>query len=225
MQLSGSPASIAPAAAGPSLTVQLSHPYPLPIQGQFMLSVEADTGFQENALNRADPSVRFTNGRKTVDFTIPAGNREASAAIASTGTVAATITATVTNLKAGGVSIRNNPTPRAFRVPRQAPVLTDACYSPTQGGVQATLTGYSTTRQLSSAEFSFPGVTGDASRTISVDLRDNAFSFFASDEAIRTGGAFTLTIPVEVRGDLSAATVTLTNSLGTTASRPLGRCR
>ena len=86
------PATLAAAANGPTVRLELSHAYSLPMQGEFVLYAEADTGSFEPVINQPDPRVRFTNGERRLRFTIPAGTTQATAPIVSTGTVASLVT-------------------------------------------------------------------------------------------------------------------------------------
>ncbi len=210
-----------PASSGPTITVDAGSVYSLPIQGTLVLTNVPDTGNTEGSANRPDPRVRFTNGQTTLNFTIAPGARQVSASIASTGTVAATITVAVMNLRIGGSSIAIVPSPKVFTVRRTIPVITDACFNVKGTGIEAVVTGYSTTRQLSSAVFT---LTPPAAST--VDLTAIAAEYFQGDDSVRNGGAFTLTIPFTAEGGVvTGASFTLSNSIGATASRTINRCQ
>jgi hypothetical protein len=226
IRLSDIPSTLNAASAGPSISVTLSQPYSLPIQGQLVITSTADTGSSEVSINQADPRVRFTAGSTTVSFTILPGSRQFTAPIASTGTVAGDIVVSVANLKAGGSPVVVAPSPRTFHVNRSIPVITDACYTTRATGADVTITGYTTTRQLKSAIFSFsPAGTGTA-QTATVDLTGSSFDYFQSDDSIRNGGAFTLTAPFDITGGtIGSASLILSNSVGSTGSRPLNRCQ
>jgi hypothetical protein len=219
------PPVMSAASAGPRVTVDLSRAYSLPVQGRLNLDVAADTGSSDGLVNRGDPRVRFANGERSVEFTIPAGSLRFTADIASTGTVATTVTANVTELKAGGNRVTLAPAPRLFRVMRSAPVVTDACYVTRTDGFDAVITGYTTTRGLTSADFVVNAGGVDYKETVSV--ADSAQSYFASDESIRNGGGFTLTVPFGANSPatISGASVVLRNSEGATASRTMQTCR
>ncbi len=209
------------ASAGPTVTVDLSSTYSLPIQGTLVLTNTADTGNSEGSANRADPRVRFSNGQTTVNFTIAAGTRQFAAPIASTGTVAATFVVSVTNLSIAGAPAALVPGPKVFTVRRSIPVVTDACFNVKGTGIEAVITGYTTTRQLTSAVF-----TLTPAATSTVDLKASAADYFLGDDSIRNGGAFTLTVPFTAEGGtISGASFTLSNSVGATASRAMNRCQ
>jgi hypothetical protein len=217
-------ATAPPASSGPAVTFELSRPYTLPIQGEFVISTEPDTGSLENTVNRPDPRVRFSTGEQRVRFTIPAGATQASTAIASTGTVASTITVGAINLSAAGTPILTPPAPRQFRVIRAIPTITDACYATPATGPELRITGYTTTRQLNRAEFAY---TANTQQTVNIDVSGSAVEYFSSDEAVRNGGAFTLTVPLTLEGSgvLQPNTLTLSNSVGVTAPKNITTCR
>jgi hypothetical protein len=218
---STSPTVLNPASTGPVITVDAGSVYSLPIQGTLVLTNVADTGNAEGVANRADPRVRFSNGQTTFNFTIAPGSRQVSAPISSTGTVAATITVTVTNLRIAGAPVPLVPSPKVFQVRPSIPVITDGCFNVKSTGVEAVVTGYSTTRQLTSATFTF---TPPA--TSKVDLIASAADYYQGDDSIRNGGAFTLAIPFTAEGDtITGASFTLTNSAGTSATRTINRCQ
>jgi hypothetical protein len=222
MQLSGLPDSIGPAASGPSAALELAQPYSLPIRGEFRLQAEAQTGSHDPAINRPDPRVRFTNGESTVPFALPAGSRRVTAQIASTGTVASRVVVKLENVYASGAPVLSLPTARQFLVPRITPVITDACFvaGPASGVVTVRATGYTTTRQISSATFTY------GNKSSALDVSGSSSDWFSTDEAVRNGGAFTLEIPFSVEGgSIGSASLSLANSAGSSANRPLQRCQ
>jgi hypothetical protein len=226
LSFSSIPATMNPASTGPSFTVTLSQPYSLPIQGELVLISEADTGSADNPINRPDPRVRFSTGQRVLPFTIPAGSRQISAQIASTGTVAGATTIKLDRVRASGVPIYTLPSPRQFRVPRTAPSITDACLAPVAGGLNLMITGFSTTRQLTNATVTLVTVEGGSERTFSIDVSGSAYDYFSTDESVRNGGAFTLTIPVSIQGgEVSGGSLELSNGTGAAAVRAVGRCR
>jgi large repetitive protein len=218
--------NLAASATGPTATVTLNQAYSLPIQGTVTLTNTPDTGDPTGQLDHADPRVRFVNGKSTFDFTLAAGQKQASMQIASTGTVAATVTVAVTNLTANGQPVAVVPPPSSFHVNRSIPILTTACYTTTSDGLSAAFTGYSTTRQLTSAAFSFSPSTG-SSQDVTVDLTSSSFQYFASDGSIRNGGAFTLNAPFTVQGMTAVSSVkySVSNSQGATAQQTLTKCQ
>jgi hypothetical protein len=225
-RLSSVEATMNAAATGPSVTLELSQPYSLPIQGELVLTSEADTGSVENTVNRADPRVRFSNGQRVLPFTIAPGSRQVSTQVVSTGTVAGSTTISLANVRVAGTSVYTLPSPRQFRVAKIAPVITSACYSPATSGINVVVTGYSTTRQISNATVALTPAGGGPARSMSIDVSGSAFDYFSTDEAVRNGGAFTLTLPFTVEGgEISSVSLELTNSSGSTTVGSVQRCR
>ena len=224
-RLSGLPSTAAPATTGPVAAMELSHAYSLPVQGEFVLTIEPDTGSVDPAINRADPRVRFANGEQRLRFTIPAGTVRTTAPIVSTGTVAGLVTVRAMNLSVAGQQILTPPTPGQFRIARAIPAITDACLATSATATEVRITGYSTTRQLGRAEFTY--TAGTQQQTASVDVSGSAAEYFTSDLSVRNGGAFTLSVPltIEGTGTLQPNTVTLSNAVGTTAAKTVAACR
>ena len=217
-------ATIAPASPV-TATVSLSAPYSLPIQGEIEVVVTPDTGnVSLPELDRIDPRVRFTNGQRLARFTIAAGARQATIPIESTGTVASLISIRVTKLEVAGTVVKTLPATRSFRVARLAPVVTDACFRTSGNGLELSVTGYTTTRQLSRADVTLSGVTG----AFVVDMEGPSWDWFLTDESQRSGGAFSVRAPFDLKGaspaSVSSMTLTVTNSAGTSSSRPASRC-
>ncbi len=223
MRLTEPAAVLAPATSSAAVVLELGAAYPLPIQGELRLSVIAETANSLPEINQPDPNVRFSNGQTSFSFTIPAGARSLRVPLASSGTVAATVTVTVTRLRVAGTNVQVLPGSRSFRVERLAPVMTDACFRQAAPGLQVQITGYTTTRQLSRAD-----LTGLGSSTTTVDVDIVAAEYFLTDLSVRTGGAFALTFPVTLAANATvpeSLSVTLTNSVGTSASRQARRCQ
>ncbi|MDP2996537.1 MAG: Ig domain-containing protein, partial [Bryobacterales bacterium] len=217
-------ATIAPATPV-AAAVTLSAPYSLAIQGEIEMTVKPETGnVSLPELDRPDPRVRFTNGQRTVRFSIPPGARQAAVPIESSGTVAATVTLRITRLEVAGATINVLPASRSFSIARLAPVLTDACFRTSGNGLELSVTGYTTTRQLTRADLTLGGASG----AFTVDLQAPAWDWFLTDESQRSGGAFTVKAPFELKGasasSVSSLTLTVTNSAGTSASRQASRC-
>jgi len=220
-RLDAGPATQPPASNGPTARFELTRAYSLPIQGELVLTAEAETGSVDPAINRPDPRVRFANGQQRLRFTVPAGATQFTAPITSTGTAASVITLRAANLAAAATQILTSPSPKQFRVARALPTLTEACLA----GTDLRLTGYTTTRQLDSAEFTY--TIGSQPKMLSIDVSAQASEYFASDESVRNGGAFLLTVPVQTAGSgtLQPNSVTLSNNVGVTTAKPVTACR
>ena len=196
------------------IRVSLAATYPFVLQGT------ATVSFTPDATNNAnDPAVRLLNGERTARFTIPANSTEpVLVQQVQTGTVAGTIR--VEAAIDGGPS-----TSREFSIARSAPFLQDnLAVQPTSGGFNVAIVGYSTPRDLSSAQVTFTPTPGTNLGTtqLSIPLTDAATQWFQGAEGQASGSTFRLTIPFTVTGGTNAVasvTVTLTNSVGTSNSR------
>lgn len=213
------PAVIAPATSNLAAGVELSASYPLPVQGVAKLEVAANTGNAEAEANRPDPIVRFNNGQQTIRFSIPAGERRVAVPIVSSGTVASRVTFSITQLEAAGNRLSAVPPPRVFTVDRLPPVITSACYHPRPEGIDLVVTGYTTTRQLDEAELTL------ASGIFKQNVAGAAGEYFLNPVSVRTGGSFTLTLPVAMEGGAAPTAFRLSNSAGYSSSRALNRCQ
>ena len=215
------PAVVSPATSNIGAGVVLSATYSLPMQGVATLTVAPETGNPEAELNRADPLIRFTNGQQFTRFTIPAGARSAALPVVSSGTVASTVTFAVSNLEAGGSKVSSSGSPKLFRIQRLPPVVTTACFKPAGYGLDLVATGYSTTRELSTVDVTVAG------KTVTQNVSFAASDYYHNEESIRTGGAFTVTLPVDLGGSVSASSVsfTLFNAAGASAARSASRCQ
>lgn len=225
LRLTGLPASLSPASAGPTVRLELGAAYPFPLEGEMTLAVTPDTNSPTPEVNRPDPAVRFTNGQRTVPFRIAAGSRDAGAQIQNTGTVASTLTVGVSRLRITGsdVDFARQPSQAVGRVPRSAPVITNVCYAPTMAGFDIDISGYSTTRDLVRANLTF------GANTFHVDLTLSALDYFATEESARTGGTFRVRAPYRLtQGNaqsLGQGNVVISNSAGSSASRQIQRCQ
>ena len=61
---------------------------------------------------------------------------------------------------------------------------------------------------------------------MTIDVSGSAYDYFSTDEAVRNGGAFTLTLPFTIQGgDINGASLELTNASGSTTVRSVPQCR
>jgi hypothetical protein len=210
-----------PPAQQPALSVQLGDVYPLPLDGTMTLA------FAPAAGNVVDPAIKFSNGQTTVNFTIPAGQLDAVFPDASlslgTGTVAGTITLTLA-FQADGQDVTPNPAPtRVITIPAQAPVITKVTASHTGSGIEVDITGFSNTRDMTSATFTFQAAAGTTLTNSQVTVTaDQLFATWYSDPTSTTyGSLFTFAQPFTLSGNTSGiagVSVTLTNPQGTSSA-------
>ena len=222
VMIEGLPPELLPAQQQP-VRIRLGSAFPLPIDGQLSIT------FSPNAVNPGDDeSIQFVSGGRSVDFMIPANQRDAvfpnggNSIQFQSGTVAGTITLNV-SLQTLGQDITPSPPPRALtRLDRRAPFLAEASFAGSQSTFQITATGFSTPRDVQRAAFVFsPRVGGGGilqTFTLSVDVSSAFATWYNSDASGQFGSQFRLTVPFTVSngtiGAISSATVTLSNALG-----------
>jgi hypothetical protein len=224
--ISGPTGNVAPQSQ-PTVTLSLADPYPVEIDGVLTLTTPGTPG--------ADQSVQFITGGTTVPFTIPANSTEANFAgqgnqiQLQTGTVASTIILTPSFTTAAGVPLTPaNPTTLQLTVPAQAPVLLNVTVSATTtNGIVLSISGYSTTRTLTSLNAQFTAAAGFtlAAPQVSVELTQAAAAWFDSTASQSFGGQFVVTVPFTFSGTppngtalvqtITSVSVTISNSVGT----------
>ena len=218
--------------------VSLSPAYPSDLNATFKLS------FTPNAAglpaNYTNPGVQFLSGGTTTgSITIPANSTApVNLPAVQLGTVAGTITITVASLtvagSGAGVPIPSPAPSATITVPKSAPVITAGSVklqNLTSTGFQVFLDAMSTPRDLGSASVTFTAASGTqltGTQTFTVSLTGAAGTWFDPGNAagVSNGGAFSLTIPFTYSGDttaLGSVSVTLTNSVGTSAAASGGR--
>jgi len=245
------PATVPMANTAQLLTVQLASAYTAPVKGQITLNLTPETTGTDAVANTPDPLLAFANGQRTTAFTVPVGATRVTVPITSTGTVASTVTVTLSALEASGAPIAQNPTPKIFRIAPAPPTIATACYARTnsEAGVHLDfrITGISNTRDLLRALVTIPGLAAnktnipvpaeflfDGSDTVSVEIRGLASAYYSSPTSVRTGGAYSLTIPVDLdRGatalaptaKLAGVVVNLFNGIGGAGQKTVQACQ
>jgi hypothetical protein len=245
------PATVASANTSLSLAVQMAAAYTAPVKGQISMSVVPNTRGTDPVANSVDPLLAFANGQRTTTFTIPAGATRTTIPVTSTGTVASTVSVSLAALEASGAPLAQYPAAKLFRLAPAAPVITSACFVRTnsEAGIHLDfrVTGVSNTRELTRAQVIVPGLTAaksnlpvpaefvfDGSDTLTVVIGDLAEAYYAAPLNVRTGGAFTLTIPVGLdKGEAALAPTTkldsiqfnLFNEVGAAGQRAVTACQ
>jgi hypothetical protein len=202
----------------PAASVQLASAYAADLTGTLTLA------FGPDAVNPSDdPSVQFSGGGRTVSFTIPANRTTAVFASStangfSTGTVAGTITLTV-SLRVAGTDVTPSPAPsRVIRINRLAPAVRSAnIRNRTAGGFEVEIAGYSTPRDLTQATFRFAGSNLQTTE-LTASLSTLATTWYRNTASAAFGGSFkyvqAFTISQGSANDITSVTVALTNSAG-----------
>jgi len=205
----------------PTLNLEFLQGYPLPVDVTLTLTVQPPaTG------GPVDPAVQFSTGGTTQTFALPANSVTIPAIQLQTGTLAATITVTLT-LESGGLDV--TPTglqPVVIVVPAVAPVIASAAFTTDTDPDTLTVTiqGYSSTREVSSAIFTFTPIAGATidNSPVTVDVSTDFSSWFSQEGSDQYGGAFAYTQTFNLSGGnastVASVSVTLTNSVGTSNS-------
>jgi len=210
-----------PPAQQPTISLELAESYPLALTGTITLTFAPAPG------NVDDPAIQFAGGGRTVSFSVAQGDTTAVFPSAnsgfSTGTVAGTITLTM-SFQAGGQDVTPQPAPtRVIQIPAQAPVITRVTATPGASGIEVDVTGFSNTREMVSATFQFQAASGTTLQGSQVTITaDQLFATWYSDaNSDQYGSQFTYAQSFTLSGNTSGiagVSVTLTNKQGTSAS-------
>jgi hypothetical protein len=200
-----------------TVTLAIS-PYPGPV------TVTATISFIPAAPNTVpDPTVLFSNGSTTISFDLPALDANAIPPIAfQSGSSAGTITITV-QLTAGGVNISPaSLTPIEITVPAAPPEIGAVTLTRNGKSLQLAITGLSSTREITQAQFHFVPASGQSLSTtdITVPLTTVFNTWYQSETSTPFGTQFLYTQPFTLDTDAStigSVIVTLTNSQGASA--------
>ena len=223
--ISGPSGAVAPGQSLVSLT--LDAPYPVALTGTLTLNVSGPLP--------ADPAAQFATGGTTVRFVIPANRTQAvfgtqgNAIGLQTGTVANTLTLVPSFATQAGSADLTPASPRTlqFSVAPARPVIFGAAItSRTADSLVLTITGFSTTRTLTSLAVEFTAATGVqlASPRVTIDLQGASALWFRSSASQAFGGQFTLAIPFSFQGTPLAGQSVVANltSLSAAVSNEVG---
>jgi hypothetical protein len=136
------------------------------------------------------------------------------------GNVSGTITITL-QLTAAGVNVTpTNVTPVTIVVPRVAPTISALSFTTSGNTLTVLVTGFSTTREIQSATFTFTPASGASlkQKTITVPATSLFTTWYTTTSSAQYGSAFTYTQLFTLTGSASAVGgvgVTLTNTIGT----------
>jgi hypothetical protein len=209
-----------------SVGIQLASPTPSALQGTLQLGFTPSVpGLPAGYI---DPALQFAAGGTTLNFTVPAGATTVSPITGGTiqqGTVAGNLTVTLTSLTSSGVSVLP-PTPvtaTATILPLPPVITANSVHitNVTATGFDVVLTGYSTTRDMTTATFTFTAASGtqfSGGATFTVPLTSAYSAWYQSAASQSYGSMFQLQVPFTLSGStgvLQSVSVTLTNSIGT----------
>lgn len=206
--------------------IQLASATPTALAGTLKLSFS--TTAPGVPAGYVDPALQFSSGGTALNFTIPAGSKSISAGAIQQGTVEGTITVTMTSLTANGSSVLpSTPIAPTVSIPPLPPVITAGSVqitNLTSTGFDVVLTGYSVTRDMTTANFSFTAAAGTqftGATTFAVDVTSAFSGWYGSASSQPEGSLFMLTVPFTISGPdtvLGSVSVTLTNSVGASAA-------
>lgn len=204
-----------------SFTLTPGAAYPQDIAGQVTLAFQPDPSLASPAV---DPAIQFSTGGSAASFTIPANSTAPPSFALQTGTVAGTITLTVT-WQAGGANLA---VPAALaqtiQVAPAVPVISAVTATTTSSGFQVVATGFSNTREVSQAVLVFTPASGQTLQTtgLTVPLTSFADTWFQGSTSDQYGSQFILTLPFTVTDGSASAigsmSVQLVNSQGTSTA-------
>ncbi|MEO8128610.1 MAG: Ig domain-containing protein, partial [Bryobacteraceae bacterium] len=204
------------AAQQPVVSLKFDKGYPVPLKGKLVLQFTPDP-----TVGVDDKSISFVTGGRTVDFEVPANATQPNFPVPQlalqTGTVAGTITLAV-QLSTGDIDITPPDAVKSIRIDRTAPVIVSVKVAPVTDGFEVSVTGYSTTREVSSATFQFTPAAGSRleSSDVTVSTAEAARTWYRDPRSNDYGSQFTFIQPFILRGaTLSEVSVTLTNGQGT----------
>ena len=213
--------SITPTTASgeqPTVTVGLNSPYPLDLQGTLTLT------FSPSGNSVDDPAIQFSTGGRTLNFTIPAGTTTTPQVALQTGTVAGTITVTLT-LTAGEVDVTPaGLAPITLVIAPSAPVITSVTFTSNSSGlITVVVSGFSNTRDMDQAEFVFTGTDASHLNSSKVEVpATGLFSpWYSSSDSDQYGSEFTYTQNFQLSkpdSGITGVAVTLANSVGASGS-------
>jgi len=122
-------------------------------------------------------------------------------------------------ITSGDLDITPDPAPtRAVRIDRTAPVITNVRLNPVAGGFEVIVTGFSTTREVTSSTFQFTPAAGSRLEASQVTVQTDAAAkqWFSDARSATFGSQFTFVQPFGLQNaTLSEVSVTLTNAQGT----------
>jgi hypothetical protein len=203
------------------INVTLANPYSVAISGTLTMVFTS-------AVGSTDPSIQFSTGGLTTNFTIPAGTTQAvfgsqQSVLVITGTVAGTI-AISASVSSGGAIVTPATAPSVTTtIAKAPPVITSVTLTASGSSLVVAVSGYSNTRDMTSGIFQFlaaPGSTLNAA-AITENLAATFSAWYQSSASANFGSQFTISIPFTFTGSISAVgsvSVQLVNSAGTSAA-------
>ncbi len=132
----------------------LQQAYPVTLVGTMTLTFTPDPG------NPNNPQVQFATGGTTFAFTLPPNTTETPLILLQAGTTSGTIIVSL-QLTASGINVNPpNLSPISITVPKVAPTVSAVSFSASGDTLTVVVTGFSSTREIQSATFSFTPAMG-----------------------------------------------------------------
>ena len=185
--------------------LSLAQVYPLTLRGTLTLAFNSDVFAN-------DPAVQFAVGGRTVNFSIPAGQRDAvfatnqSQVRLQTGTVTGSIVLTPSFQTDGGIILTpTDPPALTLSVAPAAPrLLSLQITGRTATGFQLLVTGFATSRQITQIDLTFTATSGEniGSSKVTIAAEPSFNAWYQSTASAQFGSQFTATIPITLSGDV-----------------------
>lgn len=211
------PATVQGSGQQPALTFKLVNPFPFPLAGSLSLA------FTPSASNATDdPAIQFSSGGRAITFAVPANSTVTPPVQLQTGTVAGTAVVTLTVISNGVNVTPSNVAPVTITIAPAVPLLTAVTLTRTGNTLGVVVSGFSNTREVSKASFHFTPAPGANLNTpdVTADVTSVFAGWYTTPASLPYGSTviytqqFTLS---DTASSIGSVTVTLTNSIGTSA--------
>ena len=200
----------------PAVGLSIASAYALPMSGVLTLAFNSDVFAN-------DPSVQFSTGGRTVNFTIPAGQTRAifpngaNTVRVQTGSVAGVITLSSTFATDGGINLTPSVPPSvnltvASASPRLLSVILGA---KTANSITLQISGYSTARSVTQLDLTFTAISGETLGTqrLTIPVEPAFLGYYQGTASAQFGSLFTLTVPLSLAGDVNATSTPLSDTI------------
>jgi hypothetical protein len=198
------------------VSVSLATPHPSELKGQLVMSFASKAEVPSD-----DPMTRFSNGTRSVAFTVPANTQAftfTTPVQLNTGTVAGTIT-----LQANIDSGPRNVAVGTIEISATPPQITNVVALRTSGALEVQVTGYASARRITNVEFTFDVKVGNSTvkQSVSRSVDPDFSAWYRSVASTPFGSTFSYIQGFTVQGDtnaIQAVTIRLSNAQGGTTS-------
>lgn len=221
--------------AGQTAPLSLMLNKPLPID---LATVFGAQFYPDPTLSVDDPTVQVTASASNVQmlssraavFLLPANSGGSPAGLSlNTGTTAGDILVGAPLIGAGFARIMTpSPTPyHVIHIAKAAPVIQSMAATASAGGITVTITGFSTSRELTQAAITLTAASGItlANNSFTIPLSSGAAAWYGSSQSQQYGTQVAISIPITLSDgakDVSSVSATLSNSVGTSSAMSAG---